>query len=1505
MVNNCNNNNNNNIIINCHHAMIIIRQQQQQQQRSVATKMMMLLSLSRNKNTMIGYHHRSHYKSIRSVMPYSGHLLISMILFCLFIRTIYTDSGGTLTINSQHEDQRVMVKGIAQQSASLPCYIDEENCGAIYFLTWSRLDSREDRWSRIWVYSDDNVNKALSSLTGRAIFTKQKSEARLVINSLKPSDEAFYKCDVTYVAGKCPSLTYVQLNIIAKPSRSWIEHEGDILSNGHHLSLTEGDYLKLACTVIDARPTPIIIWRSVDSRGQTNELIRSTTSSGSDSFIVTTGTSGDDINSNARMDRATLILNKKLSRDDLGSKYECHIEHETIGNGTMDKHVVLDVSVGIKTMEIIGPSTSVREGDIAVIECVAYGSKPAAEIVWRNGSRIIDGHSIQNTIETNIDRITVNSRSKLEIIVGHQDHLNPITCEAANVAMRTPINKSTEISVLFAPIVVMEPQNGVTVNESTPMVKIYCTYLANPSQLLENETIWFKDGRRLDISDRSRYIIESVTNSPTLVIMDVTRNDTGHYHCTLANTFGSGVPNSSIYLNVLYPPIVSLFVYPNPSSSDYLLKEGDDLRMVCDIHDGNPRSASRMRWLKNNGETFSELDGDTSTQKELSWLSIPRSLTGNYTCQAISEAGASELSNEIEIIVHYPPGKSIIRLLDEPHPIKGRNLTLECIVNDYGSPSDHTEYHWENSDGMVFESRQPILTIQNVRIVNRGNISCSAVNEVGFGARGQFELIPYAPPRFINPLPATIGVNEDFRSSSSLESSYMNYNQNEMNTATWNTHAGNGQTYGYVTGNELNGLRPSSSDSSDLITLYCRVECFPLCSLHWYRNDQPIDNGTKSEYRIIEEQLPEEFLLNRFPGIESTLTWNISKSGRSKLDRVRDSGTTFSCVSSGNLVGPSIRSDSRFQVEYAPENLRLSSIRVDVIENEHLPEIRCDSDALPEATYRWISNSFYDKFTGVIADTPILALNRTIQRDSAGTYTCIASNRHGEKRIDLQINVLYRPSCTIYESRTGKENQDVVLICEITFANPSNGLEFFWSLNGTELNQTFIDELSHQDGMKSKIIIPAYEEQLFGTWTCSARNTVGQTDPNCTLFVDAPIAAESVLDDESLLIISAVIVAIIFAFLFILLCLIFMMKRRRHKNDKDKRENPDGDRSPTPSSSTSRVSSNQNDLISQKSQASSKKATETERLSSSNSSTTATMPTSGDMYENMTFHRKPNCLPHLNGMAASYYHHHNPMLPQSSPITATPATTSSISPIPPTYDNATKTLNNTIEAFRRTQSARFTSNQNLGLNIYSIYNDPSQALMYTDLKLPPPPIATKPMTDVASIANHHNHPAHHQNHSQHQQRLPTMAKNHTLAQYQHHHPITSFHSSTLAKTNTNNMYQQLGPMIQSNRTSQHYPNHVSSSQSSSLSSSNNNNNNQQNNGSSSDSSTPPSLSTSSTNSNHYNVTNSTTTNKTHSSSGGGGGGGVIHSTQIIHHTSIILMIDLIRSNNHIYRSLKE
>lgn len=528
--------------------------------------------------------------------------------------------------------------------------------------------------------------------------------------------------------------------------------------------------------------------------------------------------------------------------------------------------------------------------------------------VAQNSSRIIDGRSTRTTEEANIDRITVNTRSKLEIIVGSEDHLNPITCEAANVAMRTPIHKSTEISVLckcpcpapppalvwplitdssplfstVAPIVTMEPENGLVVNESTSMVSIYCTYQANPSTLLHNETVWYKDGHVLDTTNSDHYAT-NFAESPVLTILDVTRGDSGHYYCSMANELGSGVPQTYVHLNVLYPPTVSLLVHPTPSA-DYQIKEGDNLRMICDITDGNPRNASRMRWLKNNGETVSELDSETSTQKELTWLSITRSLTGNYTCQAISDAGISKPSNEVEIVVHYPPGKSIIRLLDEPYAVKGKNITLECIVNDPGRP-DNIEFHWENSDGMIFESRKSILHIANIRLVNRGNISCSAVNQIGFGPRGHYELIPYAPPSFINALPPVIGVNENFRSGDSSTS--------------------NDGTFAYD-----DTARPI--DTTQTISAYCRVECFPSCHIQWYRNNQLLDNST-GEYTITETILPEEFLLNRFPSVVSTLTWNLSSIGH--LDRVRDSGITYSCISSDNMVGPAVQSNTKFQVE--------------------------------------------------------------------------------------------------------------------------------------------------------------------------------------------------------------------------------------------------------------------------------------------------------------------------------------------------------------------------------------------------------------------------------------------------------------------------------------------------------------------------------------------------------------------------------------------------------------
>jgi hypothetical protein len=419
----------------------------------------------------------------------------------------------------------------------------------------------------------------------------------------------------------------------------------------------------------------------------------------------------------------------------------------------------------------------------------------------------------------------------------------------------------------------MEPQNGLIVNESADMVNIYCTFTSNPPELIENSTLWYKDNELLPLNDTTHYISQ-LSGYPILTIVNLTRNDSGSYYCTLSNQIGVGKPEAPVLLNVLYPPTVNLQIYPNPSQG-FTIKEGDDVRMICDIIDGNPLNASKVKWMKNSGELVNELDGESTAQKEITWLSISRSLTGNYTCLAISDAGSSQISNFVEIDVSYPPSKALIRQLNGIYAIKGKNLTLECIVSDLGKPSIDTEYLWENADGIPFESKGPILHITNLKLIDRGNISCAAVNEVGLGPKGRFEIVPYAPPKIIDSLPPTIGVNEK-RIKKVIE-----------------------------------GVEEGVQEMEDAISVSCRVECYPICHINWYNNNQLIENVSQF-YHIKNSVHPEEFLLNRFVSIVSSLVFNLSALSPS-LDRT--SRSLYSCVSSDNVVGPSVKSEMQFLVE--------------------------------------------------------------------------------------------------------------------------------------------------------------------------------------------------------------------------------------------------------------------------------------------------------------------------------------------------------------------------------------------------------------------------------------------------------------------------------------------------------------------------------------------------------------------------------------------------------------
>ena len=93
-----------------------------------------------------------------------------------------------------------------------------EGCGQIYFLTWSKNVS--SGWQRVFLYSEtyqtamgdfeaSRVTLDASNITSHGL-------AVLNLKSVSIDDEGTYKCDVTYLQGSCPSLTYTKLFTLGK-----------------------------------------------------------------------------------------------------------------------------------------------------------------------------------------------------------------------------------------------------------------------------------------------------------------------------------------------------------------------------------------------------------------------------------------------------------------------------------------------------------------------------------------------------------------------------------------------------------------------------------------------------------------------------------------------------------------------------------------------------------------------------------------------------------------------------------------------------------------------------------------------------------------------------------------------------------------------------------------------------------------------------------------------------------------------------------------------------------------------------------------------------------------------------------------------------------------------------------------------------------------------------------------------------------------------------------------
>ncbi|XP_052564933.1 hemicentin-1 isoform X2 [Culex pipiens pallens] len=966
------------------------------------------------------------------------------------------------------QDETVSV--LRSEKVELTCPIDIATCGELHSLKWFKGTDR------IAVVSGDGeVAKVEGSFNDRVSLDHKAQSSRLVFKSVEIADEDTYLCETTFLepSESCDnSGAYsIALNVYAIPSVIALQDGSrNSIKNGSHVGpMREGQDLQVVCEVYGARPAPVISWH------RSGGVVR-------DSQIV------EDHNGLFTV-KSTLSLT--LSRQELGSTYNCRVEMKEL-QLVVDNHFHIDLQVRPTKINLSGVEHHTVQGTKVLLQCKVSGARPAANMTWYNTSKLISdedtGRADQLTSISTKTYLqndgTFETISQMIFTATRFENGASIRCEADNIVMREdgdrPLHDTLVLEVMYPPVVSVKPDN-ITVNETQDFL-VFCEYEANPASL---EIVrWFRNGQEIKLANAPARYEGGTPEQTALLIKNSTRNDIGTYTCELSNSIGTDVSDNEIYVDVLYKPIVVLNMDPE---TPVVENDQANITLLCNIVDGNPLVLTKVRWFLD-GEFLKELPecDEASTGDEnlcevdptkMLLQNVGREFIGNYSCEGFNVAGWGDTSEENPLDIYYEPGNAT--MVHYPHvAIKRKSVTFNCSIEDRGNPIA-TRYRWLRGGKPVMDVVTPSWTVDPVGLDSRTTFSCFAYNEGGEGNAAEVRLEVHAPPAFVQKL-----------------------------------HPYTGALY-----------------STSNISLACRVECVPSCTISWFKDGVGIEDSDE-RYYITSQYLAAEPATGDFESAYSVLHFNMSAWPDGILDRIRDS-SNYSCVSSNNSAGPGVRSTTYFGVEYPPENTSLSNAAISVEEGKIPPRIVCSSRAYPEPAFYWTRNG------ETIVKGSALVVNSVLGRDDAGVYTCVAFNKHGNHSTDAVIDIHYKPTCGIVRKEVNNED---VLICTAT-GSPRES-EFEWSLKYE--NDTLQSHKTGGDAYKS-ILTLDNDVSAMRTYVCVASNSVGMGPP-CEIEVAGYVAWWLKGDILTPYILIAAVAALLLAVILICVIIICICRRKRRQD---------------------------------------------------------------------------------------------------------------------------------------------------------------------------------------------------------------------------------------------------------------------------------------------------------------------------------------------------------------------
>ncbi|XP_028938690.1 CD166 antigen isoform X1 [Ornithorhynchus anatinus] len=306
--------------------------------------------------------------------------------------------------------------------------------------------------------------------------------------------------------------------------------------------------------------------------------------------------------------------------------------------------------------EIINQSKFLETEQLKMLgECVSRESYPEGNITWyRNGKVLypLEGAVVINThkyVDPGTQLHTVTSTLQYKTTKG--DIKIPFTCSVSYTGPsgRKTIQSDPAVFDIYYPTekvtIQVLPKNIIKEGDN---VTLKCLGNGNPPP---EEYLFFLPGQP-----------DGIRSSDTLLLMDVRRNATGEYRCSLADKEGM---TASTTITVHY---LDLSLNPSGAVTKQL---GDALPVSCTI--SSSRNAT-VTWMKDN----------TRLRTSPSFSSLHYQDAGLYVCETILQE--VEGLRKRESLILTVEGKPQIKMTKKTDP-SGLSKTITCHVEGFPKPA--------------------------------------------------------------------------------------------------------------------------------------------------------------------------------------------------------------------------------------------------------------------------------------------------------------------------------------------------------------------------------------------------------------------------------------------------------------------------------------------------------------------------------------------------------------------------------------------------------------------------------------------------------------------------------------------------------------------------------------------------------------------------------------------------------------------------------------------------